>query len=407
MDKVAQERGFANKLREKVDLTGKVLERINPEFADMMENLRATDSRIRTYATDVKNLVRSAKSSLNRRDYLSAATSIAAFHERCRYISAELDRFIKSVDLKHYGFLLDQFDDEQKNQLFGYNPDKELNLGEINEVFDGKVAEAGLMDTWFGITDPLADLAHNLTDERAKAMRGIEKRFSISFLKDLKNNTSIMVARTEKFLSFLLAVFKRLAVAIARRNVDQYVQTGKAFISKFSGNGGYHQKFSEYYNKSILPLKAQQERLQQEAEEAKSKQMEEASKKQDVLPEQKMVDTPFGKKPVEPTLPKPEEKKTEIEEENEPFDLKQKAAEFIAVLQKTSNPKKLATEILSFADEIEAFDKTKSLQLVAIAEGIIEDYKTAGVFDFMKKDKKDTIPAPPPSFDEENKIPLI
>ena len=91
---------------------------------------------------------------------------MSAFHERCRYITAELNRFNQSVDLKHYKFLLDQFDDEQKEKLFGYDPNKEIDLSdEVAAAADGLINTAalkkvaGASDWWFKMTDPIADLA--------------------------------------------------------------------------------------------------------------------------------------------------------------------------------------------------------------------------------------------------------
>src|SRR5271165_3562100 len=102
MDKIAQERGLLNKLREHANITGKLLESINPKFQKMMTDLRATDEKIRSYAEQSKELIKSAKSLVNRRDYLSASSTMSAFHERCRYITFELDRFVKNIDMDSY-----------------------------------------------------------------------------------------------------------------------------------------------------------------------------------------------------------------------------------------------------------------------------------------------------------------
>ena len=42
---------------------------------------------------------------------------MSAFHERCRYIAAELENFVKNIDLDTYEILLNQFDDEQKERI--------------------------------------------------------------------------------------------------------------------------------------------------------------------------------------------------------------------------------------------------------------------------------------------------
>lgn len=451
MNKLAQERGVLNTLRDKANVTGRILESINPEFASMMEKLRSTDERIRNHAADIRATVKSAKSLANRRDYLSAATNISAFHERCRWISANLKKFISSVDMKHYKFLLDQFDDEQKEQLFGYDPNKEL---EVNEEDAGDVSlsddrivtalakQAGLSDWWFNSTSPIADVAHNLTNERGIAMRQMEKKFSISFLKELKASTHIMVARTEKFLQFLLGIFKRLATALAKRNVDQYVEAAKTFISKFAA---YHDKLFVYYTKSIMPLKEQHEKLLAEKEEVKARQAEQAAAKQREQAARQTKPLPFPSAPAKPTpqegslLPfdktqdkpmyepgnlremlskEPEDADTKVmvNKENMPLDLKRRKAEFIASIEKLAendDPKELMISILAHSKELRDIDPETSLKLLAIAEGIVEDYKTAApkkFFDWSKpaktvpkidapkkKDESDLLGNPPPA----------
>lgn len=420
MDKLAQERGLLNKLHEKANITGKILESLNPEFQEMMEKLRSTDERIRSHAEQVKDNVRSAKSHLNRRDYLSSATNISAFHERCRWIAAELQKFINGVDMKHYKFLLDQFDDEQKEQLFGYDPNKEINLdeGDASMANDRVITaalrkQAGLSDWWFKMTDPLADLAHNLTTNRGNAMRALEKRFSISFLKDLKTNSIIMVAKTQKFLQFLIQIFKRLSAALAKRNVDQYVEAAKSFISKFAG---YHQQFVKFYEKSVSPLKQQYEKLieaTRAAEEEKSRKLEEGATQKREEAERKQqfeqggmqqkIEEKFQpgqsvapKQPAsQPNLPNEEE----LGEDNIPIPLTQRKSniEFINKLEKIASlddPKSLMLQILAYSEKLEDLNPNTSLKLLAIAEGMIEDYKQAGIFDFFKNKEEEEVKKP-------------
>jgi hypothetical protein len=434
MDKLAQERGLLNKLREKSNITGKILESLNPEFQSMMERLRTADEKIRAHAENLKANVRSAKSLVRRRDYLAAAVNVSAFHERCRYIAAELEKFKNSVDMKHYKFLLDQFDDEQKEQLFGYDPTKEIQLDETNQANDVVITaalkkRAGLSDWWFKMTDPLADVAHNLTNERGVAMRALEKRFSIAFLKDLKKGSIEMVEKTERFLQFLLATFKRLATALAKRNVDQYIRFSQDFIKKFAM---YHKFFVDYYQKSIAPLKQQHEKLleeQRKLEEDKSRKLEEdAARKKEISPITEP--TPFGGAPggsfpkaPEPQAPTgelksfaPGEEKLTYEPEEEPFNLTQKKShkDFIGrieILSKKNDPGLLAREILNYSAKIEDESPEESLKLLSIAEGIIEDYKKGGLWDLLKPKKEEVPKAAPVQktelVEEEKPVPLV
>jgi hypothetical protein len=420
MDKIAQDRSLINKMHEGINFSGKILESINPEFQDLMNRLRSVDEKIRNYAEPLKDATRLVKSYTNRRDYLSAAKNMAGFHERCRYICAELNRFNQSVDLKHYKFLLDQFDDEQKEQLFGYDPNKEPNLSdEVAAVADGLIntaalkKNAGVSDFLLSkIQDPIGDIANNLTNSRAKAMKAFEKRFSVSFLKDLKQSSFIMADKTQRFLNVVLGAFKKLAVARAKRNVDQYIKIAKTLIAQFSGSkNGYHTLFVNYYEKNIVPLKEQHKKLSEEAAIAAQKDNEEKSRK---LEEQKGNSIPVPEVPKEvgqhpaasqysltPSRKQPpplQQEKDKLlnkldnkhDEEEQPFDLmKQKAANFFAKIEKfaaLNDDKSIALEILAFSEELEETNPIKSLELLSIAEGMIE--KNADIFDEINNENK-------------------
>ena len=69
--------------------------------------------------------------------------------------------------------------------------------------------------------------------------------------------------------------------------------------------------------------------------------------------------------------------------------MKQKAANFFAKIEKfalLNDDKSIALEILAFSEELEETNQTKSLELLSIAEGMIE--KNADIFDEINKNKK-------------------
>jgi hypothetical protein len=414
MNKLAQERGILNKLREEINLSGKALERINPEFEEVMNRLRSTDGRIRGYAEDLKSSVRNANSLYRRRDYLAAAKNIAGFHERCRYIAAELNKFSKSINMKHYQFLLDQFDDEQKQELFGYDPSKEISLDDESSVNDMPAViaslqkSAGPVDWYHKVRDPIADLAHNLTSERGRAMRAFEKRFSIGFLKSLKTNTERMVQATIRFLSFLLSKFKRLSSALATRNVGDYKKNADEFVEKFAR---FDAIFKDYHVKHIVPLKEQYAVMQQAAavaaqkvEEEKSRQLEEAAAKersqgQNVtmpggVPLQSGPPASSATNPVLPVPSQKEQGKVLDKLEEKPFSSHQDFIERIELLAYKNDPKVLVNEILKYSAKIEDENIEDSLKLLAIAEGIIE--KAAAEWDAWEKPQDQPKPKPEP-----------
>jgi len=398
MDKNAQERGLLNKLREHANITSKLLESINPKFKKMMDDLRKTDEKIRGYSEQSKDLIKSAKSLVNRRDYLSAASTMSSFHEKCRYIAAELDKFIKNVDMDSFSVLLDQFDDEQKERIFGYDPNKELNLNEVSFVNDMEVMasfkkQAGLSDWW-----------HNLTNERATAMRQLEKRFSISFLKDLKTNSINIFNDSQRFLQFLLATFKKLATALARGKPSIYISVAKSFMSKFDQ---YHKSFVKFYEKNIIPLKQQHEKMvadKKQAEELDRQKYKDLLNQPGAMklnpqttqapmqqgPSAQMgPDQPINLTNIAPSTkqksldvldelnkPKPgEEPYNNIQDKNKqlPQILSKQFITKIEKIASDNHPRSLMLAILKYSAELEDINPEASLKLLAIAEGIKED----------------------------------
>lgn len=440
MDKLAQQRGYWNKLREKTNISGRILESINPEFGKMMDKLRASDDRIRQYASELKSFSRDARSYLKQRDYLNAATNLAAFHQRAKLIAAELDHYKSSIDLKHYEFLLSQLDDEYKSQLFGYDPEAKAQL-ETNEISDGDFNKAaGITDWLVGRTtsDPVA--------ARSSAMKAFEKRFSVPFMMDLKKKSIVMLDSTDKFLVILLTFLKKMATSVATRHIDQYIQLSNDLLKHY---GKYHSEFLTFYKKHIVPIKEQHEKLlsaqkgqDQKQEDASMKDLPSVENEQKPftpgrepyflpekeellynkkinLPEAKNNQKPFtpgrevsfapGKeelmynkqapgsknKPFMPGRENPFNTEVSIPlmqkkvDENLPIPLTNKKSHnvFIENIEKYASEndhKALILEMLKYSSELEEIDEEESLGLLAVAEGLIEDYKTAGIFDLFK-----------------------
>lgn len=437
MDKLAQQRGYWNKLREKTNISGRILETINPEFGRMMDQLRSTDDRVREYASITKSFSRDARVYFKKRDYLNAANSLAMFHNKVKIIAEEFKNFNSSIDLKHYEFILSQLDDEQKAQLFEYDPEAKITL-KNNDADDGLNKSAGITDWLVGrqTSDPVA--------ARSSAMKAFEKRFSVPFMKKLKTSTGIMVDRTDNFLLILLSFLKKLAPALATRHIDQYVALSIEFLKHYTK---YHSDFVKYYNVNIVPIKEQHQKLldsQKEDEPVAPINTEPAQKSLPSIPKDIKKQPTSGrelgsvvpgpeallyKKPLsmsdsksveippfspgrqlsltpqkEETLmynkPKPTTKSPTpgrenpfLDNDNAPIPLTNKKSneDFINILEKLASdekPELFISEVLKYSEKLESINTEESLKLLAIVEGIIEDYKTAGIFDLFKKDDK-------------------
>jgi deoxyribodipyrimidine photolyase len=190
-----------------------------------------------------------------------------------------------------------------------------------------------------------------------------------------------MADKSARFLSFMLATFKKLGTALARRKIKQYVDLSKNFISKFRA---YDTLFRKFYNDNIVPLKQQHEAIieeQRKSEEAKAKAIEDATAKrmQEVQRQEKFQES--GKQQfLESAINAPQTSIPSVTPtENMPIPLsKQKAANFIVSLEKIAllnNPNQLVSQILAFSAELEDSNPDMSLKLIAIVEGIVNEYQ--------------------------------
>ena len=406
------ERGFFNKVREETNFSGKLLEKLNPEFREWMSKLRKTDEWIRSQASSIKEDVLSSKSSFKSSDYLLAANQLSDFHESARSIAFALDKFKDGVNLEHYKFLLDQMDSTNKEKLFNYNP--EGNPRTASYIKKTLIKNSGLME-WF------SDNTRDNQANRGKAMKALEKRFSVGFLRNLRNGTEELITISENFYKYLISIFKKLGTALATRNIQNYIDHSNEFINKFAL---YHKSFVEFHKANITPLKKQYEALQ---EQARQKEEDEAKKvppfpaqisespaaqvsQSPSQPSREDLFARIPKSPMHPDMvdelgptmninkqnqpnvnrPTPQEQidvlnKLKPADETEvdltsPFNLVNKKShqDFITVITKlaeTNQPKKLVDQILSYSEFLEEENPDESLKLLAVAEGLVEDLK--------------------------------
>lgn len=445
MNKLAQQRSLRSKLWEKVHLPGKALETLHPEFAAVMDNMRSLDETIRNIAEDIKSLIRAAKSAVRQRDYLNAAFNITEFHRKCRHIVHLLSNFIKSVDVKHFNYLLNELDTANREHLFSYNPTAELK--EATEIFASFLnKEAGLVDsvkdTAHNIYDITTDTGANILTERGRARRLLEKRFNASFLKELKSKTEQLLSASIKMLNVLLSSFSMMESGVSRRNVALYIEKSKILINKFND---FDKIFLDYHNKIIGPLKTHQETLDKAKEEELAKQeeikrqeyekfkAEQDKKHQEQLAKEKQEEEEAKQSPLVNPYAEPskddEEKELSFREwQEEQNKLKQqlstpsskektnildklewdqdianspdekdwikapkKSQEFIASLQKSANSEDLyglLNNILVYSAQIEDSDPKASAKLLTIAHNMMNDVKIAGLWDLFQNKEK-------------------
>lgn len=254
MQKTAQKRSILNKLREMSNVSGIAAEKFfNPEFERVMNSLRETDDKIRAVATgkdiegqdpgdpsSLKDLIKGAKSNLNRREYMTSIAFLGRFHKKLYEIVQALDKFNADVDQVHHDFLFKDLDEDQKKHL----SDMKSRFAAVRSY--NLVAQAGIMD-----------FLHNISSERGRALAAWEKRYPRQVSK-LKKDTNILIAKSESVLSNLLSALKEMASARAARKVDDYVKGASRLTTIYSS---YDKLFRDHYASNVKGFLDKQEFL--------------------------------------------------------------------------------------------------------------------------------------------------
>lgn len=245
MNKIAQRRGVLDKLREKTNVSGKILEKFSPEYAELMDKLREVDDHIREEAMQLKDYIKAAKTNFNRREYMTSVFYLGKFHDRVESINHELSKLGGNVDDKHMEFLFGDMDPEHLEYLTKYfNPKVEKfksnqNKKAVEEISRTVIKEAAFSDWW-----------HNITTDRGKTLSGWEKRLP-KYSKELKKQTASMITKSEAFLSFLLSSLKRLASFRNTRKLEDYLKEADKLKSKYSA---FNVQFINYYNNNVKKM---------------------------------------------------------------------------------------------------------------------------------------------------------
>ena len=252
MQKIAQRRGILNRLREVVNapLGGAAEKFFNPQFNEVMEKMREIDSNARSIVAGksleggepgpdpvpFKDLLKSAKSNLNRREFMAAVADLSRFHKRIALLLAELNKFDSKVDEIHHQFLVKDVGDEHLDEIRGLKNRWALDRQQEEQI----LKEAGA----------IADFLKSWSDPRGRALRFYEKRYE-KRVKPLKNGIITAIRDGERLLGKVLMSLKDMATARATRNPDKYSDG----ISKIKGAySAYDTAFRKFYNDSIKPI---------------------------------------------------------------------------------------------------------------------------------------------------------
>jgi len=245
MQKTAQKRSVLNKLREMTNVSGIAAEKFfNPEFQRVMESLREKDDQIRSLVAGesigmgdpgndsiaLKDLLKSSKSNLNRREYMSAIADLGRFHKKLFDVVQQISKLSFDVDQVHHEFLFKDLDDEKKQHLhdlksrFAHNHRMEM------------IKEASVMDFFY-----------NIGTKRGRALAAWEKRYPKQVGK-LKKDTAMLQGRSEALLQQVLSALKEMASARSTRNVDSYTKAADKITKAYQN---YDKSFRDYYTTNV------------------------------------------------------------------------------------------------------------------------------------------------------------
>jgi hypothetical protein len=249
MQKTAQKRSILNKLREMSNVSGIAAENFfSPQFQEVMENLRTIDANIRSIATgqqiegadpdpgqtgdttSLKDLLKSAKSNFNRREYMTAVAELGRFHKKFFDITVQIKNLHNKVDQVHHKFLFQDLDEDHKKEL------KNLKTRFSAEQRLAIIKEASVMDFFY-----------NIGTKRGRALAFYEKRYPKQISR-LKKDTANLLAKSEGLLGQLLSSLKEMASARATRNVDKYMGAANKVERTYDN---YDKTFKDYYTTNI------------------------------------------------------------------------------------------------------------------------------------------------------------
>lgn len=258
MQKVAQKRSLIDKLIEKTNIGGIATEKyFSPEFQQIMDQLRQVDDGIRAIVAgeqigeasapsdpiSLKELLKSVKSNLNRREYIKAVADLSRFHQKTAEI-VKLISFLKvNVDKIHEKFLFQDLDEESKKHLSSL-----MKRWSANLYFEKNLRKQA----------NIADFLTNIGTERGRALSAWEKRYP-NKVKKLKDDTVSLLSLSERLLSIILSSLKDLARARAKRNPDNYITIANKIPVAYKNYDQADNGFKKYYENNIKEFLEKQE----------------------------------------------------------------------------------------------------------------------------------------------------
>jgi hypothetical protein len=253
MNKTAQTRGVLNELREKINMPGSYIDKFfKPELDRVMSSLKELDDRIRAVLTGktigqatppdaiaAKDLLKSARTNFNRREYMAGVADLGHFHKKMWDITSDINKFFVDVNKIHHKFLFEGLPDEYKNNITQLR--EHMDKLQRKASLEALVKEAGIMDFFY-----------NIGTKRGRSLAAWEKRYPKQ-TEDLRKGGDRLINEAQKLLDNTISYLKAMATSRATRRPDEYIDIANKIKSDFDKFDSSPKGFRNYYETAIVP----------------------------------------------------------------------------------------------------------------------------------------------------------
>lgn len=262
MDKFAQSKrqtgsgfGGGNWLREKLNMPSSYLEGFfKPELDRVMNSLKDLDDRIRSILTGTKigkseigadgfsgkDLLKSARTNFNRREYMAGVSDLGRFHKKIYDITQDVNKFFVDVNKIHHKFLFEGLDDKYKGHLDEFRKHMETTQKKADAESRYFIKEANIMDFFA-----------NIGTKRGRSLAAWEKKYPKQ-TKELREGGVRLLDESQKLLDNTIANLKQMATARATRRPDEYMDIANKIKADFDKFDNGDKGFRAYYNGPIM-----------------------------------------------------------------------------------------------------------------------------------------------------------
>jgi hypothetical protein len=243
--KIAQRMGRVQKIREKLNLGGKLMERFHGEFAEIMKMLVENDNAVREKAYDLKGLIKTARSNFNRREYVACCSDLAKFSNAIEFVFKNFTALEQKVKAAHIDFLFKDVDPTHTEYLTNYEKERAEAKEQSEKADEELAAHDQLTPKTAGMSDFFAGFS-----ERGRLLKSWENLYP-KFAKKFKAATENVLTRGESLRNDLLQALEEMAGYRAGRKVEAYLTCVQKLLKKIKV---FVMHYNKYYNENVKAL---------------------------------------------------------------------------------------------------------------------------------------------------------